>query len=462
MPRRRLSNKLNLLSMIKQQLYFLGIGGIGMSALAQYFVQQGHDVYGYDRIETEITQKLSQIGATVHTNDSVDSIPAACTDKAKTTVVFTPAIPQDSAQLGFFKANGFDIFKRSEVLGELSKDLHCLAVGGTHGKTTTSSILAHLLRESGKKITAFLGGISSNFGSNFISEGTEHMVVEADEFDRSFLALHPNYLCITSMDADHLDIYQNVENLKMSFQSFASSVSNPNHRWIREGFDVSGVTFGTSKHAEVRVEDVRVEQGHYVFDFYSKDQILKDLKLRLPGQHNLMNATVAIAMALSVGCDPQSIAKALLSFRGVDRRFSIRIEEPLVVIDDYAHHPTEINQMADAVKQFYPSAKRLAVFQPHLFSRTRDFCQGFAESLSRFDHTLLLDIYPARELPIPGITSQSIRDMMSGSVEIVSKSQLPEKVVDAGADVVVVMGAGDIADEVQPIVEHLKWTSYVG
>ena len=448
--------------MIKQQLYFLGIGGIGMSALAQHFIQQGHDVYGYDRIETEITQKLIQIGAKVHTNDSVDSIPVACTDKTNTTVVFTPAIPQDAPQMEFFKSNGFNIFKRSEVLGELSKDMHCLAVGGTHGKTTTSSILAHLLRECGKKITAFLGGISSNFGSNFISEGTEYMVVEADEFDRSFLALHPNQLCITSMDADHLDIYQNVENLKTSFEAFASSVSNPHHRWIREGLDLSGVTFGTSKHAEIRVEHIRIKQGHYVFDFHSKDQIIKDLQLRLPGEHNLMNATVAIAMALSVGCDPQSIAKVLQRFRGVDRRFSIRIEEPLVVIDDYAHHPTEINQMADAVKQFYPSAKRLAVFQPHLFSRTRDFCQGFAETLSRFDHTLLLDIYPARELPIAGITSQSILDMMSGSGEIVTKNQLPEKVVDSGADIVVIMGAGDIADEVQPIVEHVKRTSYVG
>jgi UDP-N-acetylmuramate--alanine ligase len=340
--------------------------------------------------------------------------------------------------------------------------MHCLAVGGTHGKTTTSSILAHLLRECGKKITAFLGGISSNFGSNFISEGTEYMVVEADEFDRSFLALHPNKLCITSMDADHLDIYQNVENLKISFEAFVSSVSNPNYRWIREGLDLSGVTFGTSKYAEIRVEHIRIKQGHYVFDFHSKDQIIKDLHLRLPGKHNLMNAIVAIAMALSVGCDPRSIAKALRRFQGVDRRFSIRIEEPLVVIDDYAHHPTEINEMADAVKQFYPSAKRLAVFQPHLFSRTRDFCQGFAETLSRFDHTLLLDIYPARELPIPGITSQSILDMMSGSGEIVTKNQLPEKVVDAGADIVVVMGAGDIADEVQPIVEHVKRTSHVG
>ena len=448
--------------MIKQQLYFLGIGGIGMSALAQYFIQQGHKVYGYDLAETKITDKLIQMSAKVETDDRIDRIPSVCKNKASTTVVFTPAIPQNSSQLEFFKANGFDIYKRSEILGELSKDLHCLAVGGTHGKTTTSSILAHLLRESGKKITAFLGGISSNFGSNFIIEGNEYMVVEADEFDRSFLTLHPDLLCITSMDVDHLDIYQNVENLETSFQSFATLVSNPNNRLVREGLDVSGVTFGTSKHAEVRVENVRIENGYYVFDFHSKDQTLKNLQLRLPGEHNLMNATVAIAMALSVDCDPQSIVTALQNFLGVERRFSVRIEEPAVVIDDYAHHPTEIKQMADAVKQFYPSTKRIAVFQPHLFSRTRDFCEGFAESLSLFDHTIMIDIYPARELPIPGVTSQSILEMMSGSVEIVSKSQLPEKIADAGADVVVVMGAGDISDEVQPIVEHLKRTSYVG
>lgn len=449
--------------MIKQQVYFLGIGGIGMSALAQYFVQQGHDVFGYDGIASEITEKLSQIGATVHHRDSIESIPAACTDKSKTTVVYTPAMPEDSPLFGFFKSTGFNIFKRSEVLGELSREIHCLAVGGTHGKTTTSSILAHLLRESGKKITAFLGGISSNFGSNFICNGTEHMVVEADEFDRSFLELHPDLLCITSMDADHLDIYQNEKNLEKSFKAFASLVSNPHHRWIKDGLEVSGLSFGTASKADVRVQNIKIENGNYVFDFHSTDQMLRNLQFGLPGAHNLMNATVAIAMALSVGCDPNSIAKALQTFKGVERRFSIRMEEPFVLIDDYAHHPTEIDQMAQSIKEFYPSSqKTIAVFQPHLFSRTRDFCDGFAESLSQFDHTLLLDIYPARELPISGITSQLIQDSMPGSAEIVSKNQLLEKVVDACADVVVFMGAGDIADEVQPIVEHLKRKLYVG
>ena len=449
--------------MIKQQVYFLGIGGIGMSALAQYFVQQGHDVFGYDGIASEITEKLSQIGATVHHRDSIESIPAACTDKSKTTVVYTPAMPEDSPLFGFFKSTGFNIFKRSEVLGELSREIHCLAVGGTHGKTTTSSILAHLLRESGKKITAFLGGISSNFGSNFICNGTEHMVVEADEFDRSFLELHPDLLCITSMDADHLDIYQNEKNLEKSFKAFASLVSNPHHRWIKDGLEVSGLSFGTASKADVRVQNIKIENGNYVFDFHSTDQMLRNLQFGLPGAHNLMNATVAIAMALSVGCDPNSIAKALQTFKGVDRRFSIRMEEPCVLIDDYAHHPTEIDQMAQSIQEFYPSSeKTIAVFQPHLFSRTRDFCDGFAKSLSQFDHTLLLDIYPARELPISGITSQLIQDSMPGSAEIVSKNQLLEKVVDACADVVVFMGAGDIADEVQPIVEHLKRKLYVG
>ena len=311
--------------MIKQKVYFLGIGGIGMSALAQYFVQQGHDVFGYDGIASEITEKLSQIGATVHHRDNIESIPAACTDKSKTTVVYTPAMPEDSPQFGFFKSTGFNIFKRSEVLGELSREIHCLAVGGTHGKTTTSTILAHLLRESGKKITAFLGGISSNFGSNFISNGTEHMVVEADEFDRSFLELHPDLLCITSMDADHLDIYQNEKNLEKSFKAFASLVSNPHHRWIKNGLELSGLSFGTASKADVRVQNIKIENGNYVFDFHSTDQMLRNLQFGLPGAHNLMNATVAIAMALSVGCDPNSIAKALQTFKGVERRFSIRM-----------------------------------------------------------------------------------------------------------------------------------------
>ncbi len=295
--------------MIKQQVYFLGIGGIGMSALAQYFVQQGHNVFGYDRIASEITEKLTQIGATVHHHDTVESIPEACTNKSKTTVVYTPAMPEDSPQFGFFKSIGFDIFKRSEVLGELSKEIHCLAVGGTHGKTTTSSILAHLLRESGKKITAFLGGISTNFGSNFISDGTEHMVVEADEFDRSFLKLHPDLLCITSMDADHLDIYQNEKNLEESFKDFASLVTDPHHRWIKDGLDVSGLSFGTDSNVDVRVQNIKIENGHYVFDFCSTDQMLRNLQFGLPGAHNLMNASVAIAMALYVGCDPNAMQK---------------------------------------------------------------------------------------------------------------------------------------------------------
>lgn len=449
--------------MIKQQVFFLGIGGIGMSALAQYFIQQGHDVYGYDREQSKITEMLIHIGAKVQQIDSVESIPLACTDKTKTTVVYTPAISEKSLQFRFFKANEFDIFKRAEVLGELSKATHCLAVGGTHGKTTTSSILAHLLRQSGKKITAFLGGISSNFESNFICEGTDHLVVEADEFDRSFLRLHPDLLCITSMDADHLDIYKNRKNLHSSFNAFASLVSNPHGRWMKEGLEISGLSFGTTTNADAQARNIKIENGHYVFDFYSQNQTLIDLHFGLPGQHNLMNATVAIAMALSVGCDEKSIAKALQNFKGVDRRFTLRMTQPFVLIDDYAHHPTEINQMAQAVQEFYPSSKKtVAVFQPHLFSRTRDFCKEFAESLSEFDHTILLDIYPAREAPIPGVTSQSVRDLMNGSVEIVSKNQLLEKVVATSADVVVVMGAGDIADEVQPIVEHLKPKSYAG
>jgi len=455
-------NKLKRWLMIKQHVYFLGIGGIGMSGLAQYFLQAGHDVAGYDRVESDLTNMLETMGAIVLSNDRVDSIPPDYKSKIKTTVVYTPAIPDDSPQLTYFKNEGFDLFKRAEVLGELSKQMYCLAVGGTHGKTTTSSILAHLLRESGKKITAFLGGVSSNFGSNFINEGNELMVVEADEFDRSFLALHPDALCVTAMDADHLDIYDNVSNLESSFQAFSSSVKDPKKRWIRYGLPASGTSFGLDQNANVRVENIRIENGHFVFDFTSSEHNIQNLSFHLPGQHNLMNAAVSLAMALSVGCNPNVLVDALASFKGVDRRFSIRLQKPVVVIDDYAHHPTEINVMAHAVDQFYPAAKKTAVFQPHLFSRTRDFCQDFADSLSQFDHTLLLDIYPARELPIQGVSSASIQEMMNGSVAVTTKSELPYKVADLDSDVVVIMGAGDIADEVNPIVEHLKKTSDVG
>ena len=384
--------------------YFIGIGGIGMSAIANYFKYNGKNVAGYDKTSTKITDSLQALGIEVHFEDSVDLIDKAFKNIEETLVIYTPAVPSEHSELNYFLTNNFEVLKRSEILGEITKNTTCLAVAGTHGKTTTSALLGHILKVANANATSFLGGISENYNSNLILGGSEISVVEADEFDRSFLRLFPNIACITSMDADHLDIYEDLSQLESAFVEFSKLVSNT--LIIRKGLPIKGITYGIEEDADFNAENIRITNGVYTFDLKTPKEYIKNIQINIPGRHNVLNAVAALAMANSIGIPLQVIAEALLSFKGIKRRFSYKIKsDHLVLIDDYAHHPTEINALVDSVREMYPSQEILGIFQPHLFSRTRDFADDFAKSLSRFDELILLDIYPARELPIKGVNS---------------------------------------------------------
>jgi len=438
-------------------VYFIGIGGIGMSALARYFKNIGKQVSGYDKTPTALTRELIESGISIHFEDSIDLIPKDYFVE-NTLVIITPAVPKTHSEWNYFMERDFHVKKRAEVLGIITKDTFCFAVAGTHGKTTTSSILGHILYDSGADVTAFIGGIVENYNSNLIGDGKTVTVVEADEFDRSFLHLHPNIACITSMDADHLDIYGTSDAIEASFLEFADKVEDKNNLFITKELPLAGITVAVNEDAVYSAFNVRIEDGSYVFDIKTPKGILVDFRFGLPGRHNLMNALMAIAMADIYGTPTEAIAVALASFKGVKRRFSYQIKrENLVYIDDYAHHPTEIDAVFQAVNELYPHKKVLAVFQPHLFSRTRDFADDFAKSLSNFDEVLLLDIYPARELPIEGITSQWLFDKIDNkNKEMVSKEDLIKAILKSDAQVIVTMGAGDIGELVVSIKEALN------
>ncbi|MHB1105597.1 MAG: UDP-N-acetylmuramate--L-alanine ligase [Lutibacter sp.] len=438
-------------------VYFVGIGGIGMSALANYFKSNGKNVAGYDRVSTKITQSLQQMGIAVHYDDSVDLIPSAFKNSQDTIVVYTPAIPKNNLELNYLWENHFTVLKRSEVLGLITKSTFCLAVAGTHGKTTTSTILGHILKEAGVNATSFLGGISENYKSNLILGGDEISVVEADEFDRSFLKLSPNIACITSVDADHLDIYGEKAELEKSFMDFADKVSDT--LIIRKGLPLKGITYGIEEKADYDAKNLKIKEGAYIFDVKTPRETIENIKINLPGKHNVLNAVAALAMAHIFGVSLQVIAEALLTFKGIERRFSYKIKtENLVLIDDYAHHPTEINAVVDSVREMYPSKKIAGIFQPHLYSRTRDFINDFAASLSRFDQLILLEIYPARELPIDGVTSAWLLDKIDlEDKQISSKKNLAENVLRLDSQVIVMIGAGDIGELVEVIKNALDY-----
>lgn len=443
-----------------KNIFFIGIGGIGMSALARYFHSVGKSVYGYDRTSTELTRELEQIGMSIHYTDDVKNIPSYLT-KENTLVVVTPAVPKSHSEWNYFIDNGFEIKKRSEVLGLITKDTYCFAVAGTHGKTTTSGILGHILYQSGVDVTAFVGGIVENYHSNLIGNGKTVTVVEADEFDRSFLRLYPDMAGITSMDADHLDIYGDKSHIEESFIEFADKIKDKTKLFAPTDLNLNATKVGFSDSDIFRIENVKIENGAYVFDVKTKEEIIKDIRFHLPGKHNLSNALMALSMAKTYGISDENIKKALGNFKGIERRFSYKIKtEDLVLIDDYAHHPTEINAVYNAVKELYPNKKNLAVFQPHLFSRTRDFLDGFAESLSQFDEVILLDIYPARELPIEGITSGLLLDKIPNqNKRLVTKTELNDAVLSSDAQVIVVVGAGDIGEMVEDLrfeIEDLR------
>lgn len=437
-------------------IYFIGVGGIGMSAIAKYFKQQGKNVAGYDRVATPLTKSLQEIGIPINFTDTVEEIPSEYLSKSNTLVVYTPAIPKNHIQLNFFKNNQFKLHKRSEVLGEITKNSFCLAVAGTHGKTTTSAILGHILHENNTQATAFLGGIAENYNSNLILGDSKITVVEADEFDKSFLQLAPKIACITSMDADHLDIYGEPIALENAFKDFAAKVSQT--VFVKNGLPITGKTFGINDNSDYRAENIRIENGKYIFNVKTPTEHIENIEINLPGKHNVLNTVAALAMANEFGISLQAIAKALLTFKGIKRRFSYVINtKNLVLIDDYAHHPSEINAVAQSVRELYPEKEVLAIFQPHLYSRTLDFADDFAKSLAQFDQVILLDIYPARELPIEGVNSQWLLNKIANpNKQLVSKENLGECVSKTSAQIIVMIGAGDIGEMVQEIKSKLQ------
>lgn len=452
-----------------EQVFFLGIGGIGMSALARYFLAAGKKVAGYDRTSTPLTDSLREEGMEIHFEDDIQRIPASFLDpdkKSNTIVVLTPAIPASHSELNYFRDHQFQMLKRSQVLGLLTSGQTTFGVAGTHGKTTTSSILAHILHTAGRNCTAFLGGISVNFGSNLLlgkpNSAHHEIVVEADEFDRSFLTLFPAAAIITSMDADHLDIYGSKEDMQQTYRDFAAQVQDfivVKHGLQPGNTKARQITYSiTDKHADYRGEKISVTDGRYKFDLVTPGYVIEGLTLGLPGRHNVENAVAASALALECGVDMLSIKDALAGYTGVQRRFEYHVRTASTVyIDDYAHHPEELSAAILSARELYPGKKIAAAFQPHLFTRTRDFADGFAESLSLLDTLYLLDVYPAREEPIPGVDSKMILDKITLSdKQIVSKEQLIQSLRQRKPEVFLTLGAGDIDQLVQPVKKLLE------
>lgn len=448
-------------------IYFLGIGGIGMSAIARWFRHKGLRVAGYDRTPTPLTHELIEEGMEIHFEDKIELIPGYIS-KEKTLVIFTPAIPKTHTEHNYLKENGFTILKRAEVLGLLTKNYKTIAVAGTHGKTTTSALIAHILKHAGKNMVAFLGGITANYQSNLVMNGEVNadtiVVAEADEFDRSFLRLFPHTAVVTSADADHLDIYGDHLQMLSSFKEFISQVSSNLiiHESIallaNEAPELKKETYGTSQGQFFAGNIVPVSRdGFFEFDLIGFAKKVEKIKLGVPGFHNMENAIAAILVAMKFGVPELTIREALESFRGVKRRFEYVIRnEKLIYIDDYAHHPTEIEAFLRSLKEMYAGKKITVIFQPHLFTRTRDFAEGFSKSLSLADELLLMDIYPAREEPIPGVTSDMLFKNITSPVKIrCSKKDVMQKLEDLDVEVIATVGAGDIDTFVKPIKEML-------
>ena len=432
-----------------KNIYFIGIGGIGMSALARYFVAKGCAVSGYDKTKTVLTEALTELGIHIHYDDDTSLI-----DTKADVVVYTPAIPASHSELIYYRDNGYEVVKRSDILGWITEGTVNICVAGTHGKTTVSTMVAHLLRDSGYGCTAFLGGIAANYNTNFWSSDNKGVVVEADEYDRSFLKLNPSVAVITSMDADHLDIYKTTEAFEDAFVSFSEKVKPGGLLLAKKGlareasFDTSTlVTYSLNGNgARIYAKDVRVIYGAYHFTVVGPNWQLEEMVLNMGGLHNIENALVAVAVAMHLGIEPQKIKAALANFAGVKRRFEYLIKTASqVLIDDYAHHPAELAALITGVRSLYPDQKLTLVFQPHLFSRTQDLCDGFAESLSAADQVVMLPIYPARELPIPGVTSEMIIGKMTHkNVVLLQKEELSAWVKTEAPKLLVMAGAGDI------------------
>jgi UDP-N-acetylmuramate--alanine ligase len=439
-----------------KNVYFIGIGGIGMSAIARYFNNIGVAVAGYDKTQTALTDQLAAEGIAIHYDDDIRHVPADAD-----LVIYTPAIPKDHKELNYVWSNGYRVYKRAQVLGMISRSQRTIAVAGTHGKTTTTSLLTHLLRTGGVDCTAFLGGISQSLGSNFVQGESDWVVLEADEFDRSFLQLSPTIGVITSMDADHLDIYGDVHSMQQTYCEFATKVQAGGSLYYKYGLPLGDLTNTHTIHTasyslhtgDHYTDNLHVEDGHFVFDYVSASITIPNIRVAMPGRHNIENAVAAISVALQVGVQPDAIRVALGNFKGVQRRFEWVVQTPQITyIDDYAHHPEELRAAIQAARELYPHKKLTGIFQPHLYSRTRDFVDGFAEVLDTLDEAILLPIYPARELPLPGVESDLIRRKMNRTnVHILQKSEVIPYLTHAKIEVLMTLGAGDIDTLVKPI-----------
>ncbi len=443
---------MNLQSLNK--IYFLGIGGIGMSALARYFRHQGVAVYGYDRVRTPLCEELETAGTEIHYDDNVEKIPSGID-----LCVYTPAIPKENEEFVFFKNSDIPFRKRSEILGELTKNGKAIGVAGTHGKTTISTLIAHLFDQSIVGCNAFLGGISKNFDSNLVlSKNSPWVVIEADEFDRSFLTLYPEIAVVSSTDADHLDIYNNHQSLIESFEAYLQQVKPQGCCFIKYGLHLKSSTpqqtYALTDHrADFYASNIHVENGSYFFDLHTPESIFKNIEMQYPGLHNIENAIVSLAIAIKCGISESEWRAGLRGFSGVKRRFDIQVRRPdFIYMDDYAHHPREITACITSLRDLYPNKKITGIFQPHLYTRTRDFADGFAESLSLLDSVILLDIYPARELPIEGVSSQMLLDkIIIADKKLCTKANLLDVLSQIKTDVLLTIGAGDIDQLVQPI-----------
>ena len=441
-------------------VYFVGIGGIGMSAIARYFLSKDVNVAGYDRVSTPLTQELEKEGCMIHYNDAINEIPKSHKYR-DTLVVYTPAIPDTHEELNYFRANEFEVVKRSEVLGMITQGAFTIGVAGTHGKTTTSTIVAHLLDNAKYSCDAFLGGISTNFNSNFIfSNPSQATVIEADEYDRSFLTLSPNIAVVTSTDADHLDIYSAHDYLLASFQEYVNKLPEDGLLILRKGLKLNysnTITYAVNEEADVYAKNIKVINGYFHFDVQTPKGLIKDVTVGLPGLHNVENSLAAIAIGIKLDLSEKDIKEGLASFKGVRRRFEYQVKtDDFVYIDDYAHHPEELKACINSVRMMYPDKKITGVFQPHLYSRTRDFAEGFGESLALLDELFLLDIYPARELPIEGVDSKMLFDKVKlEQKELVTKEELVEKLEIKDIEVLLTLGAGDIDTLIKPIREKM-------
>ena len=451
-----------------RSVYFIGIGGIGMSALARYYNHAGAFVAGYDKTPSKITTELEKEGISIHFEDNTELIPKEVkSSKEDSLVIYTPAVPSDMGELGFFRANNFRLIKRSLALGEVASSKRTLAVAGTHGKTSTSTMLAHIMTSSGVGCTAFLGGISKNYHTNLLLSNSEFLVAEADEFDRSFLQLWPDTAIITSTDADHLDIYGNHQSIKDAFAEFASQVKSEGNLILKQNIELKedlnkGVKvyrYSFNEGGDFYADKIASLQGGYFsFSLVHPKGVIENCKVGIPGWVNVENAIAASAAALLNGVEEEKVKEALAAFCGVERRFDIHINTPeIAYIDDYAHHPREISAAISSIRNIFPGRKLTGIFQPHLYTRTRDFADDFAVSLDMLDELLLMDIYPARELPIQGVTSEIIFSKMKlAKKQIVSKDSLLKKVESMEPDILITFGAGDIDRFIDPLEEMLK------